>query len=150
VTIETLLVILRLLAGLSLLLFLVALYWIIWRDFKQTGQQLQSTRTTYGHLIAMAQFDGNYAQTGEKFPLLPLTTLGRSATNSVIVNDSFASSEHSRIVLRDGHWWLEDRNSRNGTLLNEEPIRGHIILADGDVIGIGSYFYKLELSQQET
>lgn len=149
-TIETILFILRLIAGLSLLLFLGALYWIIWRDFKQTGHQLQATRTTYGYLIAMAQFDGNYAQTGEKYPLLPLTTLGRSATNSVIVNDSFASSEHSRIVLKDGQWWLEDRNSRNGTLLNEEPIRGHTILTDGDVVGIGSYFYRLELSKWET
>jgi hypothetical protein len=147
VNIETSLFILRVLAGLTLLLFLGALYWIIWRDFQQTGQQIQSTRTTYGHLIAMAQFDGNYAQTGEKYPLLPITTLGRSATNSVIVNDSFASSEHSRIVLKDGQWWLEDRNSRNGTLLNEEPILNHTILADGDIIGIGSYFYSFELSK---
>ena len=148
-TIETVLFILRILAGLSLFLFLIALYWIIWRDFKQTGKQLQSSRTTYGFLVAMAKFDGNYAQTGEKYPLLPLTTLGRSATNSVIVNDSFASSEHSRIVLKDGQWWLEDRNSRNGTLLNEEPIMGNTILTDGDVVGIGSYFYRLELSQRE-
>ena len=146
-TIETILFILRILAGLTLLLFLGALYLIIWRDFKQIGQQIQSTRTTYGYLIAMAQFDGNYAQTGEKYPLLPITTLGRSATNSVIVNDSFASSEHSRIVLKDGQWWLEDRNSRNGTLLNEELILNHTILADGDIIGIGSYFYSFELSK---
>lgn len=146
-TIETILFILRVLAGLTLLFFLGGLYWIIWRDFKQTGQQIRSTRATYGYLITMAQFDGNYAQTGEKHPLLPITTLGRSATNSVVVNDSFASSEHSRIVLKDGQWWLEDRNSRNGTLLNEEPILGHTILTDGDTIGIGSYFYRLELSK---
>jgi FHA domain len=147
VNIEIILFILRAFAGLVLLLFLGALYWIIWRDFKQTGQQIQSTRTTYGFLIAMAQFDGNYAQTGAKYPLLPITTLGRSATNSVVVNDSFASSEHSRIVLKDGQWWLEDRNSRNGTLLNEEPILDHTILTDGDMIGIGNYFYKFELSK---
>ena len=146
-TIETTLFILRALAGLALLLFLGALYLMIWRDFKLTGHQIQSTRTTYGYLIAMAQIDGNYAKTGEKYPLLPITTLGRSATNSVIVDDSFASSEHSRIVLKDGQWWLEDRNSRNGTLLNEEPILGHTILANGDIIGIGSYFYSLELSK---
>ena len=145
--IEGILFILRAFAGLVLLSFLGALYWIIWRDFKQTSQQIQSTRTTYGFLVAMVRLDGRYAQTGAKYPLLPITTLGRSATNSVVVDDSFASSEHSRIVLKNGQWWLEDRNSRNGTLLNEEPIFDHTILADGDIIGIGNYFYKFELSK---
>ena len=145
-TLEVLLFILRVLAGLALLGFLFALYRIIWRDLKQTGQLIHSTRTTYGHLITMTQFDGTYAQIGDKHALLPITTLGRSATNSVIVDDDFASSEHARVVLKEGQWWLEDRNSRNGTLLNEEPILGHTILTDGDIIGIGSYSYKFELT----
>lgn len=144
---EVFLFLLRAVSGLLLFGFLGMLYWLIWREFKQTSQQIQSTRTTYGTLVAMAQFDDVYTQIGEKHPLLPITTLGRSATNSIIVNDDFASSEHARIVLKDGQWWLEDRNSRNGTLLNEEPILGNTILADGDIIGIGSYTYKFELAK---
>jgi len=147
VTIEIVLLGFRILTGLLLICFLGALYYLIWRSLKQTSQQIHSTRTTYGYLIAMAQFDDTYTQIGEKYPLLPITTLGRSATNTVPVNDSFASGEHARITLRDGQWWLEDRNSRNGTLLNEEPIVGSTILADGDIIGIGSYSYKFDLSK---
>jgi len=147
VSLELILFILRLLAGLTLLGFLGALYVLIWREFRQTNEQLRSTRATYGQLISIAEFDGQYKQIGETHPLLPITTLGRSATNSIIVGDSFASSEHARIVLENGQWWLEDRNSRNGTLLNDEPIRTRTILTDGDVVGIGSYAYKLELNK---
>lgn len=138
---------LRLLAGFALLGFLGALYWLIWREFQQTRDRLQSTRTTYGYLVSIAEFDGQYKQIGEKYPLLPITTLGRSATNSIVVGDNFASSEHARIVLENGQWWLEDRDSRNGTLLNEERIQSRIILTDGDVVGIGSFAYKLELNK---
>lgn len=146
-SIEIILFALRILAGVLLLGFLGALYVIIWRSLKQTNQQIQSQRTTYGYLVAMAQFDDTYTQIGEKYPLLPITTMGRSATNAVPVNDTFASGEHARIVLKDGQWWLEDRNSRNGTLLNEEPMIRSTILADGDIIGIGKYSYKFELSK---
>lgn len=146
-SLEITLFILRLLAGLALIGFLGALYVLIWREFRQTNEQIQSNRTTYGYLVLIAEFDGQYKQVGDKFPLLPITTMGRSATNAIIVGDTFASSEHARIVLENGQWWLEDRNSRNGTVLNDEPIRTRAILADGDVVGIGSYMYKLELNK---
>ena len=147
-SIEITFFILRALAGLTLAGFLLVLYILIWRNLKQMQLQLPSTRTIYGYLIGMTEIDGQFVQAGARFPLLPITTLGRSASNSIVVNDDFASGEHARIVLQDGHWWLEDRNSRNGTLLNAESIRHQTILADGDVIGIGSFHYRLELVKQ--
>ncbi len=144
---ELVLFFLRFLAGLMLLGFLGALYWLIWREFRQTNEQLQSTRTTYGYLVSIVEFDGQYRQVGDKHPLMPITTLGRSATNTIIVNDTFASGEHARIILEHGQWWLEDRDSRNGTLLNDEAIGTRIILTDGDIVGIGNFAYKLELNK---
>jgi len=145
VSLDVLLFILRVLAGLVLLAILGTLFIMIWRDYRYATRQMMATRTTYGKLVALAQLDGSYAQTGEAYPLLPITTIGRSATNTVVVPDTFASSEHARIALKDGQWWLEDRASRNGTLLNEEPITGSTIITDGDIIGIGSYSYRIEL-----
>ena len=144
-SIEIIFFILRALAGLTLVSFLLVLYILIWRHLKQMQLQLQSTRTIYGYLTAMTEIDGQWMPTGARFSLLPITTLGRSAGNSIVVEDSFASGKHARIILQDGHWWLEDCNSRNGTLLNAESIQRRTILADGDVIGIGSFHYKLEL-----
>ena len=146
-SIEIALFALRVLAGLSLAGFLLTLYLLIWRRHRRLGRQLQSARTVHGYLIGIAEIEGQWAQLGTRFALLPLTTLGRSATNSIPINDDFVSSKHARISLQNGQWWLEDRSSRNGTLLNREPVRHPTILANGDVIGIGKFSYRLELIQ---
>ncbi len=142
---EVALFLLRIISGLLLISMLLALFFIIWRNYRSAAAQLKASRRTYGHLIALAEIDGNYVATGETFPLLPLTSLGRSPTNTIIIKDSFASSEHARVFMRDGQWWLEDRQSRNGTLLNSERIDEPIVITDKDIISIGNRSYRLEL-----
>ena len=61
------------------------------------------------------------------------------------MEDTFASSEHASITLRNGQWWLEDRNSRNGTLLNEEPVTVPVIVTEDDIISIGTHHFRLHL-----
>jgi len=89
-------------------------------------------------------------KTGIQHELLPLTSLGRSPTNSVVVEDTFASGDHALIAMRGGRWWLEDRGSRNGTLLNDIPVHGPMILTHGDIIGIGAVKLRLELLDDYT
>jgi len=145
VSIEITFFVLRALAGLTLVGFLLALYILIWRHFKQARLQLQAAHTVGGYLTDITETDEPSRQAGARFSLSPITTLGRAANNSIVVNDNFASGRHARIILQDGHWWLEDCDSRNGTLLNAEPIQQRAILADGDVIRIGKFDFKLEL-----
>ena len=146
---EAVFFILRVLAGLALAGFLLALYILIWRSLKQMQTQMQARHTPGGHLTLMSEVEGQLAPSDKRFVLLPLTTLGRSANSAIVVDNSFASGRHARIVWQDGHWWLEDCGSRNGTQLNAETIHERTILADGDVIGIGSRHYKLELVRQQ-
>ena len=145
-SIEIALFLLRLLAGLSLAGFLLALFIIIWRNMKQTEREMQAALTAHGYLIVQGANGEQSGSADERFPLHPISTFGRSASNSIVVDDDFVSAEHARIVLEQGHWWLEDCNSRNGTRLNGEAIAGRTILTDGDVIGIGNYRYRLDLS----
>ncbi len=142
--IEELFFILRALAALSLLAFLLALFFIIWRNTKQIEAQLRAAGQARGFLLRSDNQAAGAAL--ERFALLPITTLGRSANNSIVVDDEFASSRHAQILLENGQWWLEDRRSRNGTRLNDETIARRTILADGDVIGIGTYRFRLELN----
>jgi pSer/pThr/pTyr-binding forkhead associated (FHA) protein len=107
---------------------------------------IEASRRSYGQLVALVEVDDQLLRTNETYPLLPLTTLGRNPANTVCVDDSFASSDHARIVLRGGQWWLEDRRSRNGTTLNDLLVSEPIIMTDGDIIGIGSRRFRLELS----
>ena len=81
-----------------------------------------------------------------RYPLHEITTLGRSASNTIVINDDYASAQHARIVLEDGQWWLEDRTSRNGTRLNDVVIDQRARLSDSDVIGIGNFSYRLTLA----
>ena len=84
---------------------------------------------------------------GRLIPLLPLTSLGRSPTNTIPIHDNYASGEHALVALRGGQWWLEDRQSRNGTMINGMPITQPVIITDGDIIGVGNLSFRLELEQ---
>jgi hypothetical protein len=144
---DVILLLLRIASGLGLLSLTLTVTLVIWREYRTTIEQLEANRRVYGQLVALQEIDGNYMVMGQTFPLRPVTTLGRAPTNHIVINDSFASSEHAQIVLRNGQWWLEDRRSRNGTSLNELPISGPTVMTDGDVIGIGQRRYRLDLER---
>lgn len=144
-SVEITLFVIRVISGIVLLAMLASLFYVIWRDYKATISELEASRRVYGYLIPLQEVDGNLVQVGEKHPLLPLTSLGRSPTNTIIIQDSFASSEHAALKLRNGQWWLEDRQSRNGTTLNDMPINQSVVMTEGDIIGIGSQHFRLEL-----
>lgn len=138
---------LRLLSGFILLLILFGLFVILWRDYRSATSEVEASRRVYGQLVVLQEIDGTYVMTGESYPLLPLTSLGRSPTNTIRINDNFASSEHALIAMRSGQWWLEDRQSRNGTMLNEMLINQPVIITHDDIISIGNTKFRLELER---
>lgn len=137
--------ILRIASALTLLVLLGALFWIMWRDFATASEEVDANRRVHGRLVRLQEIDGRYLASPETFPLLTLTSLGRGPTNVVPVEDTFASTDHALIALRGGRWWLEDRQSTNGTTLNGVMIDQPIIVTDGDIISIGQSHYRLEL-----
>lgn len=65
------------------------------------------------------------------------TTIGRSRTCGLRLDDLAASRNHA-LLTRDGdRLMLQDLDSSNGTSVNGERIEGELELADGDVITIG-------------
>ena len=66
------------------------------------------------------------------------TTIGRKAHNDIQIEDSFLSGEHSAILLKDGHWSIEDLQSQNGTTLNGKSVKRHR-LKPNDLIEYGDY-----------
>ena len=143
-TTEVLLFILRIASALSLLGFLALLFWVMWRDFRVVSEP-GSNRRAYGRIIRVQETASGYVALDESFALMPLTSFGRSPSNSIPINDTFASNDHAVVALRSGRWWLEDRKSTNGTLLNGIPIDQAVIITDGDIISIGQSHFRLEL-----
>jgi pSer/pThr/pTyr-binding forkhead associated (FHA) protein len=76
---------------------------------------------------------------------MPITSIGRAASNNIVLPDGFASAEHALITRRQGQWWLEDQGSRNGTLLNDVVLEGTAVISSGDLIAVGGTILKLEL-----
>ncbi|MFO0869452.1 MAG: sigma 54-interacting transcriptional regulator [Pirellulales bacterium] len=63
-------------------------------------------------------------------------TIGRTATNQIVIKDERCSRYHAEVFLTQGQWVLRDLDSRNGTLINGERVKGDSILQPGDVVTI--------------
>jgi pSer/pThr/pTyr-binding forkhead associated (FHA) protein len=140
---DILLLVLRVLLAILLYAFLAAVLLTVWRDLRQTTAGQEATRRG-GQLIVLKTAD-EALEAGVVFPLQTVTSIGRSPGNTIVVSDTYASSQHALLSWRAGQWWLEDQGSRNGTLLNEVRITGPTVVSAGDVIGVGRTQLKLEL-----
>jgi len=68
-------------------------------------------------------------------------TIGRKPQNDISIENLAVSGEHACIVTILEDSFLEDLGSTNGTLVNGNPIKKHI-LQNNDVIEIGKYKMK--------
>lgn len=65
-------------------------------------------------------------------------TIGRASTNKVTITDDRASRFHAEIFFSAEQWTLRDLESRNGTLVNGQPISGDYHLVINDTIRIAN------------
>ena len=73
-------------------------------------------------------------------------TLGREASNDVVLHDSQASAHHARIVATEKGFFIEDLGSTNGTFVQgqrvtRQPLQG------GEVIQLGQSKLVFEVSR---
>jgi pSer/pThr/pTyr-binding forkhead associated (FHA) protein len=140
---DILLLALRVLLAILLYAFLTAVLLMVWRELRQATTSREATHR--GGQLIILQTEDKALEVGITFPLQPITSIGRSPGNTIILSDTYASSQHALLLWREGQWWLEDCGSRNGTLLNDTRIISSTVVSAGDVIGIGRTQLKLEL-----
>jgi hypothetical protein len=143
---ETLIFALRILLSLILYIFLCLAFWAVWRDLRATRVQAEAQARDRAALAVVVPGETDLLP-GDRLPLLPVTTLGRAPTNTIILADSFTSAEHARLTQQEGRWWLEDLDSRNGTLLNEVRLQPGKLVAvvEGDLLSLGSIRLRVQL-----
>jgi pSer/pThr/pTyr-binding forkhead associated (FHA) protein len=68
-------------------------------------------------------------------------TIGRRSHNDVVIDNLAVSGEHAVVFKAGDDVYLEDLGSTNGTTVNGQPIKRHL-LQGGDFIEIGKYRLK--------
>ncbi|MEV4400286.1 FHA domain-containing protein [Nonomuraea sp. NPDC049607] len=72
-------------------------------------------------------------------------SLGRGHAADLRLDDPHLSSLHAALSQAGGQTRVEDLGSRNGTLVNGEPVRRQRVLHDGDVIQFGMVRVRYEV-----
>jgi transcriptional regulator with GAF, ATPase, and Fis domain/pSer/pThr/pTyr-binding forkhead associated (FHA) protein len=73
------------------------------------------------------------------FRLVPgqAVTIGRAPTNQIVIKDERCSRAHAEVFHSQGQWVVRDLDSRNGTTIGGQPVRGDHALEAGEIIRIG-------------
>ncbi len=78
--------------------------------------------------------------TKERFPISrPRVSIGRSRESDIFLPDQWLSRNHAEIEERKDGFYVTDLRSKNGTLLNGEPLNEWRRLRPGDVITLGEH-----------
>src|ERR1043165_9735309 len=77
----------------------------------------------------------------------PSSTIPLQGDGSAVV-----TSRHARFVIEEGHWWIEDLSSRNGTFHNGRRLvtGGRQRLNMGDEVSFGATGPKLKIEEVGT
>ncbi len=66
------------------------------------------------------------------------TTIGRRSHNDLVIDNLAVSGEHAVMIMSGNDVYLEDLGSTNGTTVNGQPIKKHL-LQHADTVEIGKY-----------
>jgi pSer/pThr/pTyr-binding forkhead associated (FHA) protein len=74
-------------------------------------------------------------------------TIGRSPNTDIQIDNLAVSKRHARLIEQKGQFVVEDLNSTNGTLLNNEKI-SKAILKHNDIILVGKHTLVINLDEK--
>lgn len=124
---------LRLLLTLSLYAFLAWAFITLWRDIKMQGTFLVSHTIPPLSLTILRE---DFSPQIRNF-VRPEVTIGRNPACDCPLEDETVSARHARLSYHHNQWWLEDLNSTNGTLLNQEKVTLPTVVISGDEFTCG-------------
>jgi pSer/pThr/pTyr-binding forkhead associated (FHA) protein len=123
--------ILRILLAGVLYAFLGWALYTIWMNLRQQAFAVSNQK------IPALTLTGTEDIAEEYYYIQPVVTVGRGATNDLMINNDTVSSHHARLAYNLSQWWLHDLNSTNGTYINGQRLITSTVLTSGDMIGFG-------------
>ncbi len=124
---------LRVLAAITLYVFIGWALFLLWRTLQQETAFLSSRKVTPLNLTIQTA--------GESSQALHFTqgdiVIGRGPECECFLDDATISAQHARLVYHHNQWWLEDLQSTNGTKLNTDLVKTATVVVNGDTIQCG-------------
>jgi pSer/pThr/pTyr-binding forkhead associated (FHA) protein len=135
------LLLLRFIMFVALYAFLGWTVYSLWRTLQRQSQILMNKKP--GKIV----LHDRRAQPAQAYAFENVSiNIGRDPASELLLEDATVSARHARLSYRQGYWWAEDLNSRNGTFLNGEVLSTPVVLATGDVLQFGQVEMDIEVS----
>ena len=99
-------------------------------------------RRRRGSALALA-FVEPEDRSGERVDVDVAVTIGRGGECDVSLNDTYLSTRHARVANDDGDLTIEDLGSTNGTYVNQELVKGRVMLERGDIVQVGGVLFEV-------
>jgi pSer/pThr/pTyr-binding forkhead associated (FHA) protein len=81
---------------------------------------------------------------GDIIPLIKETLLiGRRESCDIVLRYQNVSSNHCRLTLVNGYWYVEDLNSSNGTRLNSNRVSSKQRIDPGDILAVAKLKFSV-------
>lgn len=142
----------KLIAGAFGILFIIVLYIIIYYALKimykdvKGGNRVKGSaskgKLSYGLEVINSGQNSNIKQ-GSLIHVRNTVTIGRKDDNAIVLSDTFVSSNHAKLYVRNNDFYLEDLDSTNGTYINSNKVQGRVKLKVNDEIKIGTVIFKV-------
>jgi pSer/pThr/pTyr-binding forkhead associated (FHA) protein len=68
---------------------------------------------------------------------VPIVNIGRADYNDLVIPDDSVSSQHAKLMRREGVWILTDLGSTNGTMVDGERVSGDAPISPGSFVRFG-------------
>lgn len=138
------LLVLRVILALALYGFLGLALGLTWKSLRTTSQRLATPQYPRLALLpAESEAEPGYYN-------LQMVLVGRDPASDLHLDDPTISARHARISFHHGQWWLEDLHSRNGTLLNQDPVAEPVVITDGDLLRCGQVELRICIEKTHT
>ena len=118
--------------------------WLLWRDLRRQSHLLGAAVNP----ALMMTRQGSDPPVIYRFTS-PEVTIGRDTTCECRLDDPIISARHARLSFHHSQWWIEDLHSRNGTFLNDEPVRSQVVVTSGDSLRCGTLVFLLTIGMDE-